>query len=142
MSDRFCVGFPREYVIDCFTKDGDYLHRIVRTAWDRVQVTRQDRADYFAVEEVRNPEPSGARYLKYLRENAEFAEEFPAFGRLLGAETGELWVGPYVPERETPAFKTVSNNATTWSVYSRAGVWISDVVLPPRFHLMFAGEAK
>jgi len=103
-------------------------------------VTRQDREDYFVVEEARNPESSGVRYLRFLRANAQFAEEFPAFGRLLGAETGELWVGPYIPERETPAFKPVSEDATTWSVYSRAGAWISDVVLPPRFHLMFIGE--
>lgn len=54
-ADGFCVGFPQEYVIDCFSRNRRPLYRIVRESWARVPVTHRDRRDYFAVNEAANP---------------------------------------------------------------------------------------
>ena len=140
LGDQFCVGFPHDYVIDCYSESGEPLHRIVRKEWEQKTVTGEDREAYFAVNQAANPGPRGAPYLEYLRENAQFGEVFPPFGRFVAAETGELWVGPFVPEGDTPVLKPFPEDATTWSVYSREGMWLSDVELPPRFRLMYAGK--
>jgi len=138
---RFCVGFPAEYVIDCFSLDGARpLHRIVRESWARVPVGPAHRVEYFEVNEAANPGARGAPYLEYLRENAQFADEFPAFERLVSGDNGDLWVGPFIPEGDTPVLKPSPDHATTWSVYSADGRWLSDVVLPARFRLFSAGS--
>lgn len=135
--DRFCVGFPREYMIDCFSREGDPLYRVVREQASHVPVTTDDREDYFSVNEAANPGPRGEPYIRYLRENAQFADEFPAFGRIVAGHDGEIWVGPFVPEGDTPVLNPTPDGATTWSVYSRDGHWVANVSLPPRFQLMF-----
>lgn len=71
-----------------------------------------------------------------------FATEFPAFGRFVAAwDSDELWIGPMIPQDETlGVLNEPPPNSTTWSVFSRDGLWLSDVVLPARFHLMDAGS--
>ncbi len=132
--DRFCAGYPTSYTIDCFTPSGQPLTRIVREDWASREVTQDDRELFRdGVEAFAGPGAST------IIENQEFAGEYPAFGRLVAAQSGELWVGPFVPERDRSQMRPTPHEPTTWSVYSPAGDWLAEVVLPERFDLMWVG---
>lgn len=142
LGDVFCIGFPIRYNIDCFDYTGVPVYRIERDGWRVQPVTATDRDDFFAVNEAANPGPRGQAFREFLRENVQFADHYPAFGRFLSGRSGrELWVGPLTPEGRSPVLRPTPATSTTWSVYdSSNGAWLADIELPPRFRLMFVGE--
>jgi hypothetical protein len=64
-----------------------------------------------------------------------FAEHAPAFGRLVLAETGELWVSDFDPRATLPGPPALlaPKRPQHWSVFSADGTWLADIVLPARF---------
>ena len=141
-ADRFCLGFPLRYEIDCMSPAGDALLRIERGRWPRQRVTADDREAVFrSAEDANQGNPRLTAYLESLRENQRFAEEHPAFVRMLPGGSAELWVAQYV--RPMSASRRYPTPATPshWSVYSADdGSWLADVTLPPRFYLMAVGD--
>jgi len=140
LGDRFCLGFPQDYVVECFSEEGRLIQRTVRTVWPRTPVTQSDRDRYFRSREAANPRLRTGALRRALREETEFARSLPAFGRFVPGENGELWVGPVPIEADTPVLYPSPPGPTDWAVFSRDGDWIANVVLPARFWLMSAGR--
>ena len=139
LGDRFCLGFPDTYLVECFTQAGEALHKIVREGWQSREVTREDRDAHHAYEDLVNPRVSEQRKRRR-RENTQFAEELPSFDLFVAGAASELWVGPLGWPLDTPVRHATPHGETLWSVYDRDGALLSDIVLPPGFLLMAAGE--
>lgn len=139
--NRFCLGFPSSYEIECRNRSGAPLLEIQREDWPRQPVTQDDRETFIEGRvETANPRFSGELRSELTRFQS-FAEHYPAFHRLVPSETGDVWVGPYDPSVEWATVRWPSpRGPTTWSVFSSEGAWLSDVTLPARFHLMWVGS--
>ena len=102
-------------------------------------VNTADKQAYIDAMDVANPGLRGETLRRLVREATTYAERMPAFGRLVGSTTDEVWVGPNLTEDVTLAISPVPDRATVWSVFSVNGDWLSDVTLLKRFRLMEAG---
>jgi len=59
---------------------------------------------------------------------------------MVAAQDNVVWIGPPSVEDFILADpNSLPKGSTLWSVYSVTGVWLSDVILPPRFRLLDAG---
>ncbi len=133
--ERFCVGFPQRYSIDCLGAEGTPIWRTTRVDWEPTRVTREDREGYFRANAAVNFH-LGADELQKVRSETEFARVFPAFGRFVVGAGGELWVGPVPIEGDTPVLHPSPREPTQWSVFSSEGEWIAEAELPAHFWLM------
>ncbi|HEX2167148.1 MAG TPA: 6-bladed beta-propeller [Longimicrobiales bacterium] len=142
LPDRVCIGYPRAYEFHCFDEGGRLRTITRRENWPSRTVTEGDREIYFAGIDQANPGERGASYRQQVRETTDFASELPAYGRfVVASETGELWIGPMIPQDQTLGLLNVtSDEPTRWSVFSPDGLWLSEIVLPGRFHLTDAGS--
>jgi len=136
--DRICAGPTRAYQLACWTPEGRLMYPIdLSTFRGKVGVEVSDRERFF---DAARKVVAAERFDQY-REGIEFADVFPDFGRLVAAETGELWVGPLDPELAAGSeYGSVPEEPTRWSVVSPEGAWVTDVILPPRFRLWSAGR--
>jgi hypothetical protein len=57
----------------------------------------------------------------------------PAFGRILIAATGELWVADFAAPPADPA---------AWRVFAPDGRWLATVAMPQRFRLEAVGRDR
>lgn len=55
----------------------------------------------------------------------------PAFGKLLAAETGDIWVS---------RFSVVPDSTTTWDVFAPEGAWLGHVVVPGDIEILSVGS--
>ena len=133
---RICAGFSGRFDVTCYDPSGTGITRIVRET-DRRAPTDSDKSV------VRNaylganrdaPPPVRERMEKAVLE-FRFADRVPAFSRLHISSTGELWVSEFDPSYGIPGPSAllVPTSPQRWSVFSPAGVWLSDVILPARF---------
>ena len=139
LGDRFCLGFPDTYLVECFTQAGEPLHEIVREGWPSREVTEDDREAHHAYQALVSTRDS-EQQRRRRRENTQFAEELPSFDLLVAGAASELWVGPLEWPLDAPVRHPTPRGETVWSVYDREGALLSDIVLPPGFLLMAAGE--
>lgn len=141
--DGFCAGFTGGMDIGCFDDAGTRLGAITLSHRRAVAVTEADREAFFNDVAVANPGAPKAQNdaeVARLRATRTFAKELGFFGRMLPSQDGLLWVGP----PSTDAYRFANPNAvpmteTTWSVYTREGVWVAEVTLPARFLPLDAG---
>ncbi|HSW30413.1 MAG TPA: hypothetical protein VLH75_13090 [Longimicrobiales bacterium] len=137
----FCVGYPDTYAFACFTPSGEALFEVTRPGVVGRSVTQEDEETFFHGIDVANPGPRGEEYRQRMRQTTKFSRTLPPYGRMVASNNGDIWVGEFVPADETLGVMNPSPTAPTkWSVYSSAGVWLSDVTLPARFRLMDAGQ--
>jgi len=135
--DGLCAGFTGGIDIECFDGDGTRIGAIALSHRSAIPVTEADREAFFGDVAVANPGVPKAEIdaeVARLRERRSFAKELGFFGRLLAGRDGLLWIGP----PSTDEYRFANRNAvptteTTWSVYTRAGVWVAEVTLPARF---------
>lgn len=104
--------------------------RIVRRAAERIPVTPEMTARYredFAVagEEIRQMPPEMKEQFMGSVEKAPFPDRLPAYGRVLVAEDGHLWV----QDAEGTSFAGLGG-AVRWSVVAPDGAWLGDVTVP------------
>lgn len=122
--DRFFYGDTESFSIRAYTVRGE-LTRIVRRT---VATRRLDRRDYDAwvtdqlatIRDARAQVETGAFYASLFQ-----PWPLPAFGRLLVDVGRNLWVAEF----RAPGSRT----ASAWSVFDAQGVYLGDVVMPPRF---------
>jgi len=134
--DRVCLGFSDRYRISCFSAIGAPLFTIDRASTN-TPVTEDMRQ--LARDGYVNGNRAGASndLLARLRLEAnafQFAERAPAFGRMLVAANGELWVSSFNPAERIigPRGDRVSRAPVKWSVHDPRGAWIADIEVPPR----------
>jgi hypothetical protein len=135
--DGFCAGFTGDIDIECFDDEGTRIGVIALSHRSAIPVSEADREAFFGDVAVANlgvPKSEIDAEVARLRERRSFAKELGFFGRLLASRDGLLWVGP----PSTDAYRFANRNAvpttvTTWSLYTRAGVWVAEVTLPARF---------
>ena len=139
LPNHFCVGFSDAMALSCYTPEGMQISRVQRPGALGRTVNTADKQAYIDAMDVANPGPRGETLRRLVREATTYAERMPAFGRLVGSTTDEVWVGPNLTEDVTLAISPVPDRATVWSVFSVNGDWLSDVTLPKRFRLMEAG---
>ncbi len=134
--DRLCHGFPERYEFWCRRRDGQPYLRVVREGVRPVPVTGQDRAAYLAGVDYSNPGPRGAAYREWVRRATVYAARMPAYGRMVAARDGNLWIGPTTrADIEGRSISPVPREPTRWSVFAPDGTWLSDVELPGGFRL-------
>lgn len=129
--DRLCHGFSERYEFWCRRRDGQPYLRVVREGLRPLPVTGQDRAAYLAGEDYSNPGPRGAAYREWVRRATVYAPRMPAYGRMVAARDGNLWIGPTTrADIEGRSISPVPREPTRWSVFAPDGTWLSDVELP------------
>ncbi|MEP6833440.1 MAG: 6-bladed beta-propeller [Gemmatimonas sp.] len=139
LSNGFCVGYSDMMALSCYDRNGKQLSRVERSGVLGRVVTDADKHAYIDAVTKANPGPQAVASLKSIRENTVYAERMPAFGRIVGTLSDEVWVAPVLREDESYSLNAVPENATVWSVFSSNGDWLSDITLPQRFRLMEAG---
>ncbi len=141
LPNGYCTGYSDDYVVRCYDRTGALLSEMQRTGWTRRPVSAKDQAVFFRGIDAANPGPRAKAYREYVHKTTVFADVFPPYGRLVGSEAEELWVGPVNPAELTLGERNpVSPDSARWSVYSTAGRWLADIVLPARFRLLTVGR--
>lgn len=151
------VAFPREacyaqtasFIITCVDSLGTTTRTIRDSARPRAVTDSMQRAWRFA-SSGRLPD-GGSRYTGSLREHRErsaretvFADKLPVIGRLLAAQTGDLWVSEYQPSDGIPSrtgeAPGAPAGATTWRIYAPNNVVRATLITPARFRVFDAGD--
>ncbi|MDZ4674994.1 MAG: hypothetical protein SGI84_11105 [Gemmatimonadota bacterium] len=137
------TGFSDRYEIRILSQAGE-LRRIVRLERALRPVSAGDVAEYRtrsanAPGEDGKPAPEGLRALRERMAAAQvFAEQFPAFSKMLLDRQGNLWVLEYEPWEDAPdrwglvRIWTPSGD-TRWDVFQPDGRWLGSVTMPPLF---------
>lgn len=84
---------------------------------------------------ARGAAPNVIAMLEDVLRRTEFAMRAPAFGRLIVAQSGDIWVSEF-DRSELAVGSTALRTTKTplrWSVFGADGIWLSDIVLPARF---------
>jgi len=145
--DRFYYAYPDEYRIEVFSPEGR-PKRQVRREHELRAVTPDDREAYrralldLSGERGRPVSPQLQEQRRRLADEAVYASRVPAFSRIRTDLTGILWVEDFRREHALPRqeFGPPYGEATRWSVFDPEGVWLGEVVTPPRFHVHEIGE--
>jgi hypothetical protein len=129
LNDTVYVGNGDAYEVRVLTPDGRPV-RIVRRAGERKAVTPAMIAEYKedflgATEEFRQMPPQLVEQMKASVEVAPYPETLPAYGRVLVAADGHLWV----QEAEGTSLAGLGGSRT-WSVFAPDGAWLGDVTMP------------
>ncbi len=151
------VAFPREacfahtaaFVITCVDSLGAGTRTLRDVARPRAVSDSMKRAWRDAMS-GKLPD-GGSRYVGSLREHREqvakearFADRLPVIGRLLAAQTGDLWVSEYQPSdgilSGTGDAPGSPAGPTTWRIYSPTNVLRATLVTPARFRVFDAGD--
>jgi hypothetical protein len=132
----FYCGFPAEYRIRVYTRNGE-LRRIISRKWSPVAITRSDIDAYVVEWGKRWIRSTGAEAEKARADLSDdpYAETVPAFSQLLADRAGNLWVR----EAKLPDAARAGSLAgvplveSTWSVFNADGRWLGDVAMPADF---------
>ena len=129
VQDTIYVATGDRYEIRVLAPDGR-LVRIVRRAAERKAVTPAMIAAYKedflgATEEFRQMPPQLVEQMKASVEAAPYPGTLPAYGRVLAAADGHLWV----QEAEGTSLAGLGGSRT-WSVFAPDGAWLGDVTMP------------
>ena len=135
-SDAIYHGMAAEYRIGHVKRSGQ-LVRIIAKPFVPPPVTELDQRillDAFADLMVRQGATPAT--IQQYRDEAHFAEVFPAYRALYGGPRSSLWVQRVTPPRELGAavFRTqLHAGASTWDVFDGDGRLLGTVPMPPRF---------
>lgn len=137
LSDRICIGFPDGlYAFTCLDAQGKAQVNVSRKTGQGRLVTDADKETYFHLLDSANSSPRNAESRRRRRITTVFAERMSPFGRIIGSDEDELWVGPVLPAEWATFPNPVPPGPTVWSVYSKEGEWLSEVTFPARFRLV------
>jgi sugar lactone lactonase YvrE len=141
--DRIFVGFSNRYEIQVLSPAGD-LTGVVRLERSPRLISADEVTDFRtraanAPGEDGLPASEGLRQIRErLAATQEFAEQFPAFSRLLVDREGNLWVLEYgtwedAPDRWGLARIWTPPGESRWDVFQPDGLWLGTITMPPRF---------
>ena len=141
--DRSCVGYSDEFMVTCYDRMNRPVVRIVRDVASRgLQESERALVRRAYLDANRDAPPAVRQQMERAVQEFRFASRASAFTRLVLSTSGELWVGPFEPGYGLPGptAALVSKTAQTWNVFSADGVWLAEVVVPPRFVVHEAGR--
>ena len=135
--DRICEGHSDRYRIACFNANGTPLF-VIERATSASQVTEAMRQLAREGYVNGNRQGSSNEMVERLRAEAShfrYPERVPAFGRMMVADDGHLWVSGFNPAEAIigPKSERVSRVPVRWSVYAPDGAWVADIDVPARF---------
>lgn len=144
-----CFAYTETFVITCVDSLGAPTRTIRDTARPRAVSDSMKRAWQFAMSGSRPG--GGSRFVGALREHrervareAQFADKLPVIGRLLAAQTGDLWVSEYQPSdgivSGTGDAPGAPSGPTTWRIFSPKNALRATLVTPARFRVFDAGD--
>jgi hypothetical protein len=133
---RICVGNTAELAITCHDTAGRPLV-VMRRAVALRAITDADR-QHFRDAYLAANKGASAEALAGIRESnrlTQFADRAPAFSRVMISTADELWVCEFDPSEDSlgPASFQTPAGPVRCSIFSRDGVWLSDILLPARF---------
>lgn len=124
-SGRVYVGTGDSYALSVISSGGQQLDGLALDVPPR-RITRSDREAWIGaqVAGVRDP----ARRENSLREYRDMAypEIFPAYGALIVADNGDVWIGDFDP---------LERPSSRWRVFGCDGKMVADVTTPVGFRL-------
>ncbi|HEU4827720.1 MAG TPA: hypothetical protein VFT04_00860 [Gemmatimonadales bacterium] len=132
--EEVVIGEADRYEVKVVDASGKLLRRI-RRPHDPVPVTPEAIAAYKATIRL----PTGSRGLQAridsalmsALDSAPFPATLPAYERVLVDEGGNIWVLEYAVRLDQPR---------RWSVFTREGQWLGDVLTPPGLRVKDIGE--
>jgi hypothetical protein len=147
--DLIYYGWPEEYDIQSYDRNGQLLRRI-RRSWEPTPILKQHIETYVRMMTERDWEMGGPppeEYVARLRRMLDqmiYPESFPAFDRLMLDRVGNVWartteeadLARYVPTSSWP----VPSVPATWDVFDTTGVWLGSLELPARLHVSEIGD--
>ncbi|MDP1857306.1 MAG: hypothetical protein Q8K82_01465 [Gemmatimonadaceae bacterium] len=141
--DRFCGGYPSSFAISCYDRRGRLLTRTERSV-ARAKLPAEAR-EYYRRRMLGGMSRMSAAAQQQMREYVrltQFAEYTPAYGNLVGAATGDLWVPPYDyhSAMQSTVVHPTGSRPQRWNVIAPDGLWLADVDLPARFALLDVGR--
>lgn len=133
---RICSGYTAVLALTCHDREGRPVIVIRRAVAPR-EITEEDRVHFREAYLAANKgtDPRVIASIKESNRLTQFANRAPAFGRMVLATSGELWVSEFDRSEGSlgpPGFRTRAA-PLRWSVFADDGTWLSDIVLPARF---------
>lgn len=127
--DTIYLGTGDTYEIRVLAADGRPV-RIVRRLVERTRVTpamiAEWKEDFLgATDEMRQVPPQLMEQMRASVDAAPYPEQLPAYGRVLVADDGHLWV----QQAEGTSLAGLGGSRT-WSVFAPDGAWLGDVTMP------------
>lgn len=127
--DRLIVGTAEDFRFDVRDPNGRLTMRV---SWEQEQREVTD-ADVHALLESRLSQTTDpamhARIRRYHRA-ADVASHMPPYDRIVAGDDGTIWVRSYSPGGEP----------STWRVFSRDGILLARVQMPPQLRIEQAGD--
>lgn len=133
---RICVGNTNVFAVTCYGHRAQPLVGIRRVIQTRA-ISQEDR-DFFRTSYLAGNKGATPKVIAMIEESnrlTQFARRAPAFGRLLLAASGELWVSEFDRTEHVigpPPFRR-PQKPLRWSVLAADGTWLSDITTPARF---------
>jgi len=133
---HICTGFSNEFAITCHDHAGR-ARTIVRRSLLPRSISDADRSFYrdMVLSTTKRAPPDVVAKIEETVRSTQFASRAPAFGRLMLAQSGDIWVSEF--DRSEMAVGSSAARTTQvplrWSVFSSEGEWLSDLTLPARF---------
>ena len=135
------LGFPEKWEIVQLTAAGKPV-RVIRRAWQPVEITASDRQAYRDAM-VNRPGEGGGSVSPRIRAQREaiyaddmFAKTLPAYGGIYVDAVGNLWTMEPLRPRDMPTaarFNDTNDKPRAWSVFDPSGRWLGQVQTPANF---------
>lgn len=133
---RLCIGHTSGFAVTCYSPSAHPVVSTRRVVEPR-PISDADRA-LFRESYLAGNKGAAPNVIAMIEESnrlTQFARRAPAFGRLIVAPSGELWVSEFDPSEHVigpPHFRR-PRAPLRWSVLAADGTWLSDVSTPARF---------
>lgn len=133
---KFFLGYGGEYAVRVFNADGRSAFTI-RRAWRPILVSNAV-IDKFVDDWGKlwiTATGSAAEAERADLRGQRYAKQLPAFAQFIVDRAGQLWVrqAELADAPGTGAFDGTPLVSSQWSVFDKAGRWLGNVAMPPRF---------
>ncbi len=133
---RVCGGNTSDFALTCYghtSRPVVITRRVVETR----AITEEDR-ELFRASYLAGNKGAAPKVIASIEESnrlTQFARRAPAFGRLMFATSGDIWMSEFDPTEHVigpPPFRR-PRTPLRWSVFADDGTWLSDITTPTRF---------
>lgn len=121
-ADGVVLGDQEEYELRFVGSNGD-LRRIIRWAGPSLEISKAGVSRWVEAQ-LQGVDPRERDRARAYLESAPVPERSPAYGNVLTAPGGEVWVADYAPPVQAPE---------GWTVFAPDGAWLGRVAMPGGF---------
>jgi hypothetical protein len=132
---KICVGVTSSFALMCYDQPGKAI--AIRRQVESRNISESDR-EFFRSAYLAANQGAPPNVIASIEESnrlTQFASRAPAYGRMMLAISGELWVSEFDRTEGSlgPAPFRRPQVPLRWSVFAPDGTWLADVTLPARF---------